>query len=492
MPRPIHRTRAIATVAGLLALVAIAGAQDLGTHVVLVCNDLGMHCMNQSHQYLSVLPPYNDLQAQVILRGDATRLPQILVDGVSLEYSIPGNTYSVGKTDFWDYDLALFGVDLPPDIGLTGKGLDDVFDAQADRFRADGIPLTPFTDAQPTVEDPYQVAQVILRDAFGTELARAYPVMPVSVELTCVTSGCHASEQAILFQHEDEDGFDPNDTPILCASCHGSTPLTGPNPGPHGWFSRRMHHQHDFIDETIPGQDGCYMCHPGPNTRCLRGTMATDHGMVCQDCHGNMAQVANSISAGRVPWVDEPACRTCHTATYGEPVGELYRNATGHGGVMCSLCHNSPHAIFPSREARDNRVMEDLQGHAGTLSDCTVCHGVVPGGAGPHGVVATGVVEAEVFAAPGRLRVFPSPAQTGTGCTVMAASRRPESGRLLVFDVRGRTVRMLRADGGSAGGDVALVWDGRDASGRDVASGTYFLRWDDGQHQAAGKVVMVR
>jgi hypothetical protein len=304
-----------------------------------------------------------------------------------------------------------------------------------------------------------------------------------------VTSGCHSSELNILFSHEDEGGFNPNNRPILCASCHGSTPLTGPDPGTAGWFSRRIHHRHDFIDEQIPGMAGCYMCHPGENTRCLRGTMANDHGMICQDCHGTMANVADSIEQGRIPWIGEPACRTCHTETYGEPAGELYRNARGHGGVLCSNCHNSPHAIFPSREAVDNRVMVDLQGHAGTLSDCTVCHGIVPSGPGPHGLTPTSV-EDEVFAAAGRLRVFPSPAHAGAGCTIMANSSRPAAGRLLVFDVRGRTVRMLRADPG-AQGTAVVAWDGRDSGGRPAASGTYFLRWDDGQSVAAGKITLI-
>jgi hypothetical protein len=472
-----------------VATFAPLHAQVTGDHVILVTNDLGMHCMNRDHATLSILPPYNDLQAQIILRGDAGTAPQLVTSGVTLEYSFPGNTYSAGKTDFWDYVFQLFGVNLPPDVGLTGKTLDDVFDQDGDLYHALGIPLTPFMDDAPAVEVPYQVAQVILRDLAGFELARAYPVAPVSTEINCVSSGCHSSEQNILYQHEDEDGFDPNNQPILCAQCHGSTPLTGPNPGTAGWFSRRIHHRHDFIDEQIPGMAGCYKCHPGPATRCLRGTMASDHGMICQDCHGTMANVADSIEQGRVPWVDEPACRTCHTATYGEPVGELYRNARGHGGVLCSNCHNSPHAIFPSREAVDNQVMVDLQGHAGTLSDCTVCHGVVPAGPGPHGINTTGV-EDEIFASAGRLRIFPSPAHAGSGCTIMAASSRPGDGRLLVFDVRGRTVRMLRADP-SGQGQAVVSWDGCDGTGRPVASGTYFLRWDDGRQLAAGKITLI-
>ncbi len=57
--------------------------------------------------------------------------------------------------------------------------------------------------------------------------------------------------------------------------------------------------------------------------------------------------------------------------------------------------------------------------------------------------------------------------------------------------MRGRTIRLLRAD--TTGNDAAVIaWDGRDAQGRPVASGTYFLRWDDGVSQAAGKVLMLK
>ncbi len=360
-------------------LLGPANAQDpLGDYIVLSWNDLGMHCMNQDHSQLSILPPYNTLQAQVIERGDAVTLPRLVGNGVTLEYSIPGNTYSVGKTNFWSYEDQLFGVNLPDNIGLTGHGLTGEFEWNGPDWAATGIPVTPYTDAAPLVEDAYQQALVILRDPQGTELHRSQPVVPVSVEINCVSAGCHSSVNNILGEHAgpSEGGFSLADQPILCAACHGSPPLTGPDPGPHGYFSKVIHEKHSFIDQSIPGQIGCEKCHPGPTVHCLRDVMSQDYGMICQNCHGGLAQVAGSIDDGRTPWLDEPACRTCHTAQYGEPVGVLYRNATGHGGVMCAGCHNSPHAILPSREARDNANVIALQGHAGTLNDCTVCHGV--------------------------------------------------------------------------------------------------------------------
>ena len=110
-------------VAAALMVCSGAATAERDAYVMLSWNDLGMHCMNKNHNKISVLPPYNTLQAQVILRGSATTMPAIVTDGVTVEYSIPGNTYSVGKTDFWTYAFDLFGVSLPPDIGLTGKGL---------------------------------------------------------------------------------------------------------------------------------------------------------------------------------------------------------------------------------------------------------------------------------------------------------------------------------------------------------------------------------
>jgi len=490
---PRRSSLAAALVIFSLFAVSTASAVPLGNYIILVNNDLGMHCMNQDHSQISILPPYNNLQAQIIHRGNASTSPQIIATGVTLQYWFPGNTYSAGKTNFWDYTFQLFGVHVAPDVGLTGKTLNDLFNVDVDIFRANGIPITPFMDATPTTEQPLQVAEVILRNISGTELARAYPVVPVSIEVNCVGSGCHSSVTQMLSEHPgpSEGGFSMADQPILCAKCHGSTPLTGPNPGVAGWFSQRIHEKHAFIDQRTPGINGCYKCHPGPNTRCLRGTMATNHNLICQDCHGGMSVVANSIDNGRVPWVQEPACRTCHTSKFGEPVGQLYRNSRGHGNVLCSNCHNSTHADFPSREALDNRVMVDLQGYSGILADCTVCHGIVPTGPGPHGIQRVTAVLGDVPAGGERLRVFPSPARAGVGCTIIANSSRINDGKLLVFDVQGRTVRLLHAQAGDSRSAV-ISWDGRNGSGAPVASGTYFLRWDDGQKRLGGKVVLLR
>jgi len=58
--------------------------------------------------------------------------------------------------------------------------------------------------------------------------------------------------------------------------------------------------------------------------------------------------------------------------------------------------------------------------------------------------------------------------------------------RLAVFDVAGRQVRVL-IDGALPVGSREAVWDGRDAAGREVASGTYLARLE-----AVGQVAVIR
>jgi hypothetical protein len=460
-----------------------------GDYVVLSWNDLGMHCMNLSHRYLSVLPPYNNVFAQVIRRGDASSAPGLLTTGVSVEYSFPGNTTSVTKVDFWTYAPALFGTALPPDFGLTGKSLTGTLDLEGTHFVARGIPLTPFPDATPAVENPYQQALVIALGPGGGELARSTPVVPVSVEMGCVSPGCHASEQAILASHETVTGFNPAATPILCGGCHADPALGTTGRADAGYFSFRMHDQHRFLDERLTGTAECYACHPGGLARCLRGAMSEKWGLVCQDCHGNMGTMANSIENGRIPWVNEPSCRQCHDSRFGEPSGTLFRQSAGHGGVMCEGCHNSTHADLPTRVAADNANVLALQDRSGVLSDCRVCHGVSPDGPGPHGMLANLAVESQVPAGAGPMTVRPNP--MAPDCTIEFGAVDPSRGKLVVYDMQGRIVRLLRP--GAAGARVArATWDGKNQRGLRAEPGVYFVRWLEGEAPAGARVVLVR
>ncbi len=366
-------------------ILLLAAALPAQNRIMIAWNDLGMHCANKDFTTFVVLPPFNNVHAQVIKVGDAVNLPVVETANLHITYEIPGNTYSVGKTNFWDYAFHLFGVHLGPDTGLAGNSLTGQLTATDNYWTVTGIPLTPYTDADLVNEHPFQLGLLKVYDQSNQLLATTQPVIPVSNEINCVGSGCHASAQAILNQHDAEGGFNPANAPILCASCHSSNALGTPGQPGLPSLSQVVHEHHGGITND------CYKCHPGPNTQCLRDIMSTKHGMVCQDCHGSVTNVGQSIANGRIPWLQEPSCgaTTCHGANFAEEPGKLFRQSRGHGGLFCSACHGEPHAIVTSRVANDNVQQIALQGHSGTLSKCEVCHGVVPTGAGPHGILAS-------------------------------------------------------------------------------------------------------
>ena len=352
-------------------------------YVLIGWNNLGMHCYDLNYADMAVLPPYNTIWAQVIRRGD----PPIVIDqGVSVTYSFRDNSESASKTDFWVYAQDLFGLPSPltPNIGLTGKGMAGEMDRSNDYFIAEGIPITEFRDSAPTVPYYYQLADLVARDsATGRVLATTTIVAPVSSEMRCYD--CHNEPNAnfrwnILAKHDEEEGTNlMGQRPVLCADCHGDPALGKPNQPGLPTLSAAMHGKH--AEEGV-GPGDCYACHPGPQTRCLRDVMAQSASQIwCTDCHGHLSDLGNS---SRVPWQDEPRCGTCHDAQFAENPGTLYRDSTGHGGLYCESCHNSTHAILPSREGNDNLQSVALQGYAGTIGTCTVCHLTQPSGPGPH------------------------------------------------------------------------------------------------------------
>jgi hypothetical protein len=198
-----------------------------------------------------------------------------------------------------------------------------------------------------------------------------------------------ATDWNVLRLHDKNEGTQlvaqvQGGKPVVCQTCHYTPALDLAQVGPKGpendaanangrdqvknqSMSRVMHHYHGLKSASLatpmppPVANGvkrdpfaaaailektCYTCHPGKNTKCLRGAMG-GAGVVCQDCHGNMAQVGNDFSKNvspsnpgafilaadfytnpntpRVPWANEPGCGSCHT---GDATSNLV-NATG-------------------------------------------------------------------------------------------------------------------------------------------------------------------
>ena len=71
---------------------------------------------------------------------------------------------------------------------------------------------------------------------------------------------------------------------------------------------------------------------------------------------------------------------------------KLFRVSTGHGGLSCQACHGATHAEWSTSpinpNANDNLTATQLQGHPGTIMECSTCHSGSTGNNlnGPHGM----------------------------------------------------------------------------------------------------------
>lgn len=452
------------------------GGASGSSYTLMAWNDLGMHCMDGDYSVFSILPPFNNLHAQLVDSSNN----KLVTSGVTLTYEAMAdldgsiNSISSTKSNFWLYAQPLYGASLPDDIGLTGNAAPSFtpnalsFEAASGQFIADGVPITPYDDAGR--KNFYPMVKVVARDAAGKQLAQARVVLPVSDEMSCAT--CHASNSGaaakpavgwandpqterdykrnILALHDEKSlsvktyqdalkakGYAAaglaataaSGKPILCAACHASNALPGTGVAGIKPLTAAIHSHHAMVKDAATGQvldsidnrSACYQCHPGSQTKCLRGAMGKAElangqaAMSCQSCHGTMSNVG---SATRTGWLDQPNCQSCHHdgkrdlvavsstgilkkwldtryATNANVPGSgfsLYRFSKGHGGLQCEACHGSTHAVYPSSHANDNVLSNDVQGRPGTIGECASCHKKVPMTAdkGPHGMHTMG------------------------------------------------------------------------------------------------------
>lgn len=460
------------------SLCTTIGASAANSYKLLGWNDLGMHCMDADYSVFSILPPFNNLHAQLV---DATN-NKLVSSGVTLSFEATAdlqgsvNSHSADKTNFWNYALPLYGADLPPEMGLGGW-LTAGYAPQAMRFVPDsalheavGIPITPIDDNR--LKNPYPMVKVVARDTAGNALAEGHVVLPVSDEMTCIA--CHASgsqeaarppargwmwdprgaekdyRRNILALHDDKQlglakykkalkqlGYDragllatsDGGKPILCAACHASNALPGTGLVGISPLTTAEHSLHATVINPKTGlpldderdRGACYMCHPGAETKCLRGVMGNatlpdgTPAIQCQGCHAGMSKVGDPKRTG---WLQQPTCQACHhdgkrdlTALNAKgkvktpadarfatnpdvpaPGFNLYRFSKGHGGLQCEACHGSTHAEYTSSHDNDNVQSIETQGHVGTIAECSACHTglAVTATGGPHGLHTIG------------------------------------------------------------------------------------------------------
>jgi hypothetical protein len=362
------------------------------SYVLIGWNDLGMHGSARDFSKIAILPPSNNIYAQLIKRVPGGK-PQIIKSGIIIYYSFPGNTYSVGKTNFWTYAQQLFNLDHPlaDNLSLTGKGLSGILDPQGNYFLAKGVPITPFPDSSFNKEVPFQLIHLVAKDSStGKVLVETDVEISVGYTLSCVQKGCHASEQSILDNHPVTPLVNKLSSPNLCANCHQDN-LVGISVDPVITpFSEAIHNRHANLEISGSGEI-CYKCHPGYKTRFWHGAGNSKimGEMSCEDCHGTQEMMAHSISHGRQPWLDEPKCgrEECHESHFSEEPGKLYSESRGHGGIFCSACHSNPHTELPSYSENGNFQNIQLLDYKGTIRNCAICHEDNPQGNGPHSFI---------------------------------------------------------------------------------------------------------
>jgi len=110
---------------------------------------------------------------------------------------------------------------------------------------------------------------------------------------------------------------------------------------------------------------------------------------------------------------------------------------------------------------------------------------VAPGVTG----VALGGGPAGGIGGPSLRRIAPNPLVSET--TIQYEASGDARLRLVVLDIRGRVVSVLRDE--AAGGGVRSVrWNGTDDSGRQVPPGVYFVRLTSGGVAKTGRVLVIR
>ncbi|MBN2090894.1 c-type cytochrome [candidate division KSB1 bacterium] len=406
-------------------------------YVLLVWNDLGMHCVTDGDPWFVILPPANTLEAQLIKRGNP---PIVISEGIKISYSVEAGYENPSKhVDFWKYAKIIFGADLKENTGLTGSGLkgDFTFEMSQNAFVAKWIPVVPYRDDG--TFNPYPLFSIEARDvATGEILAKTRVVAPNSTEMGC--RNCHGGDwrvngvaglsaetgSNILEVHDRLSGTNlleeaKKGQPKLCQSCHedvavgakGDSLLLNMSAAIHGWHANYM---------NMETAEACALCHPANpegNTRCARGV----HGaleVTCVECHGTIAEHALGLLKGqkqkrgsarlmkhlesnqvaskadinpRMPWVKQPDCLNCHV-DYEQPISgasgynqwtagyeELYRVRTDNAGIRCEACHGATHALYPANNIfgwnRDNlqpMQYNNLPFPIGSNQDCQVCH----------------------------------------------------------------------------------------------------------------------
>ena len=357
----------IITLCSFLMCTGFQSIAQGATSALLGWNNLGMHCMDSDYSVFSILPPYNTIEAQLVVSG------KLVKDGTGYSVTYEAiadpdgsiNSTSIGKGNWNLYASFIYGIpsSFTADNGLAGWNMPglanppqqmkfETYNTPApgvstptNWFRAEGIPLMPYDDKG--TKNTYPLMHLVARDASNDIIATSDIVLPVSDEMDC-------------------------------SACHGSGTQTNAQPAA-GWVFAAskdrdyrlnilsLHDEHQF--DLYPALYKDALAAKGYNASGLYATATGGKPVLCAGCHASEALGLPSFSSsnGTVPALTS-AVHTKHAGVL-DPVLNLTLDSSTNRNA-CYRCH-------PGSTTRCLRgVMGSAIAADGSMEmQCQSCHG---------------------------------------------------------------------------------------------------------------------
>jgi hypothetical protein len=302
-------------------------------------------------------------------------------------------------------DLAQLGP-LAGEPGTTPNGRNQV--AHQSNSRVMHNHHGQFTDLFPPLDPPVQDGNGGISNQ-ATRLAQ--------IEDTCYQ--CHPGTNVQCLRGAMFDGG------MLCNDCHGDMKQVGADftqgvsPDNPGDFKLGLGNYYDPANTDQPrvpwaNEPGCGSCHTGDYNDNLAGgqnvitnvadSMGNDDDIRLRQAWRIGDPVAKPIVPTNTRFAENSIPASFNgtpnpgagTSSTGAANPKLYRVSTGHGGVFCEGCHGATHAEFDidGPISNDDVASTQLQGHTGTIVECSTCHGNAMNNSntlgGPHGMHPVG------------------------------------------------------------------------------------------------------
>ncbi len=324
------------------ASVAVQPFSNNGLYQVLAINDLGMHCGDLDTRISSILPPFNVLHSQVVLRGTATTKPRVLNHGeVELFYSAASNEFdpvlstapvlakdgSLYKANFWDIARQAYAPFYPSGIlELFYPAGSDIVDIglpvpDVERFYLEDGFLAAGQEAMPGILNPLTANAA---EPFHEHIGR----LPFFTDFPFgYTADVNWFEAAGIPMAVYDDSGRKNPYPLMRVQAKVGQDIVA------------------SVDTVVPisGEAECQRCHAS--------TLDGGNGAATQELIDNGITVYDSLDdpADNIPfeasieWASDLNIIALHDLKHGTSLSQGFdANGKANNPVVCQTCHYTP------------------------------------------------------------------------------------------------------------------------------------------------------